>query len=151
MDNNKIKCLAALQTIKLNCTPEQQELLKDEFRILEDYIYENDGGNVQMSKQKYKKKNNSSQDYAYLDDLSQEAKDFVIYLLDKGEKNLYHSAMAVIDNMMKKEVPSKEDVKAHYLELTKKKKHVDGKLELAEEVFELCWERYKDKHKEKFK
>ena len=131
----------------LNCTAEQKEYLKDEFQMLEDFIYETMSESTCVSKQQYKKKDGKNRDYAYLDGLSQEARN----LVEQGEVNLYHSAMAVIDNMTKKKIQPKEDIKEHYLGLSKKKKHVEGKMDLVEEIFELCWERYKSKHKEKFR
>lgn len=75
--------------------------------------------------------------YRYLDSLSNEAKQLVISLVEKGEPNLYHSFMSVLNQ--KKDI-TKEDVhNFYYVKNSHRRPYLDKNRNLVDEVFELCW------------
>lgn len=140
MSIRKTEVENALDAIYSRCTTEQQKLLQSEFDLLRQFI------NDKTPKKEVAPKSSGGHDYTYLDDLSQEAKNLVIVLVDKGEKNLYHSIMAVIDGQVKKNKNvSKGTVKEYYRKRFENRDHVKHSWKLVSEVFDLCWKRYQSK------
>ena len=91
MSITKTEVEKSLDAIYSRCTAEQQKSLQPEFDLIRKFIYD------KTPKKEDASKSIGGNDYEYLNGLSEEAKNLVIGLIDKGEKNLYHSIMAVID------------------------------------------------------
>ena len=70
----------------------------------------------------------------------EEAKQFVISLVEKGEPNLYHSIMAVLNN---KRGATKEEIeKFYFAKYETKRPYLIEKRKLVDEVMELCWKKF---------
>ena len=77
--------------------------------------------------------------YAYLNGISEEAKQFVISVVNKGEKNIYHSIMAILGG---KSQLSKEELKAYYFQKYRTKRpYLIENSDLVSEVINLCWDK----------
>lgn len=126
----------ALDVIYSRCTLEQQKLLQPEFNLIRQFI--ND-----RTTRKEVSKSIRGNDYGYLNNLSEEAKNLVIVLVDKGEKNLYHSIMAVIDSQKhKNKNVSLKTIKQYYKKRFEKREYIQKSWPLIDEIFNLCWKRY---------
>lgn len=96
MDNYKNgKEWNALNNIWKSISQKQKEQNMDNFKIVSDFIKLHYA--VDRSVSRSNKDDSLIDDYRYLDEVSLETKQLVIDLVKKGEKNLYHSIMAIID------------------------------------------------------
>lgn len=121
----------ALDTIWRACTPRQKETLHEEFKHLSGFI------------RHHVKEQTKSDDYGYLNALSAEAKNFVIELINSGEKNLYHSFMSVINTPSRASF-SKEQIRDNYFEMyADKRPYLKQHENYVLEVLDLCWRRAK--------
>lgn len=80
-----------------------------------------------------------TEEYHYLDFVSNKSKEFVINLVKQGEPNLYHSVMAVINN--KQNISKAELNKLYFRKYEKKRPYLLENRELVEEVLKFCWEK----------
>ena len=77
-------------------------------------------------------------DYRYLDDLSAEAKQLVIDLVNEGDKNLYHSIMAVI-YLKRGQIASINQLWKYYSKrFGKTRSYIYEYEEEIREIMELC-------------
>lgn len=84
----------ALNAIWRSISKEQREANYDNFKIVTEFIkasYLNKNSLVEE-----KSEETCVDDYRYLDKVSESAKNLVIDLVNKGEKNIYHSIMSII-------------------------------------------------------
>lgn len=116
----------ALNTIWKSCTPEQQTQLKKKFQLLTKCIRHTC----------YVPKG----EYAYLNGISEEARQFVISVIDHGEINIYHSVMAIMDN--KPKLNREELIEYYFKKYETKRPYLVENKPLVEEVIDLCWLRY---------
>ena len=83
---------------------------------------------------------NTGEYFGYLDCVSQEAKEFVINRVHNGNKNVYHSIMAVLNNRIRhKTVEPLEEEYAFYLKKAKKHDFTETELPYVREIFEYCY------------
>lgn len=85
----------ALSDIWKSMSSDQRKENFENFKILSDFIKLNCAIEHAISHKDDEK--SLEENYGYLNKLSAEAKQLVIDLVKKGEKNLYHSIMAIID------------------------------------------------------
>lgn len=124
----------ALNNIWKACLPEQKAELRADFELVSGFINKKIGAGYHPE---------NEDEYAYLR-VSDEAKQFVINLIERGEPNLYHSLMAVLANMRGIE---KEEFKEFYFNKHgNKKPYLLADQKLVEEVMDLCWDNYQRKH-----
>lgn len=131
----------ALNRLWKACSSEQQESCSEEFKILAEFI---------RTKLYVKRERNANRqgkiekcsflsEARYLAPLSNAARQFIIDLVEKGEKNIYHSVMAVID---KHPNFTKEEVVRYYFDKNDKRRpFLAENKELVREIINLCWER----------
>lgn len=125
----------ALNSIWSSCSTEQRMALRSEFETVAKFI---------RRKTRVIKPYKPKDDFSYLDALSDEAKQFVISIVNNGEKNIYHSLMAIINN-----VPgsTKEEVLDYYFaKYSKKRPYLVENRSLVCEIFDLCWNRMHDRY-----
>lgn len=120
----------ALNRIWKACSSDQRKALYNDFEIVSNFI---------ISKLNRSPSTNCEDQFRYLDELSPDAKFFVIRLLDNGEPNLYHSIMAVINN--NRTLSFNELVTIYFDKFSLKRPYVKDNRILVEEVIELCWRR----------
>ena len=86
-------------------------------------------------------------DYSYLSGLSKEAQEIIIAKIERGEVNLYHSIMAVLEGRRNREcLQDCEKEKKHYRKYSKRKTDIsDIKEPLFDEIFEYIYSRYTSK------
>ena len=119
----------ALNEIWRNCSKEQQTELYSQFEIVAQFIKENTLKTCSTAKDEYK----------YLSEVSQATKEFIISIVDRGEKNIYHSCMAVINNHP---TSTKEELITYYLNTySPKRPYLLEHEQCLREVFDLCWTR----------
>ena len=127
----KTKEWNALNAIWKACTTEQKTQLKSDFKVVAKFIREKHSLNTQSS---------VDHNYAYLNGISEEAKHFVISVVDKGEKNIYHSIMAILST---KSQLRKEELKAYYFQKYRTKRpYLIENSGLVTEVINLCWDKF---------
>lgn len=121
----------ALNRIWKCCTVEQRNEMRNDFEVVSKFIKQKVGSNFHSE---------SDDEFRYLSPLSEEAKQFVISLVEKGEPNLYHSVMAVLNN---KRGATKEEIEKFYFEKYETKRpYLIEKRKLVDEVMELCWKKF---------
>lgn len=83
--------------------------------------------------------------YGYLRGLSSGAQGLIISFVNQGEPNLYHSAMAVIQNFRPK---SLEEIQTRYYSgrHIQAKPYIVERKHLVDEIIAFCFERYRKKH-----
>ena len=127
---------AALNSIYIRCDSHLQKTLQPEFQLLEKFIK---GEQVVLP-------NNpagSNDNFKYLNGISVEAKNLVISLVNNGDKNLYHSIMAIINYQMHKNPKlSLNQGKKYYKNKYSYRQYIVTEWNMVDEVFNLCWERY---------
>ena len=135
----------ALNKLWKACSSEQQENCSEEFKILAEFIRTK----LYVKKDENRKKQSKNKDTSYLTaarylaPLSNDARQFIIDLLDKGEKNIYHSVMAVLD---KHPDLTKEEVTRYYFDKYEKRRPFLAENKgLVCEIINLCWERQRRK------
>ena len=117
----------ALNRIWKSCTAEQRDVMRNEFELVGKFIGQKVG---------LKFHSESDDEFRYLNSISDEAKQFVISLVEQGEPNLYHSIMSVLSN---KRNATKEEIKDFYfMKYGIKRPYLYIKRELVDEVIELC-------------
>lgn len=120
----------ALNSIWKSCSKEQQELLMKDFKVLGEFI----------RKRTYIKQKDKSNDvYPYLNALSKEAKDFIITIVDKGDKNIYHSVMAVLGSKL--HWNKEKIIEFYFKKYGRKRPYIIENEPLVREIIDLCWER----------
>lgn len=120
----------ALNQIWKSCSSTQQVQLCKEFELLTKFI---------RSHTPISAEPRGKDGYAYLSRLSPEARQFVISIAERGEKNIYHSVMAIIDN---KPQFSQQELKDYYLQkYGEKRPYLLENESYVSEVIELCWNR----------
>ena len=124
----------ALNRIWKCCTIEQRNILRNDFEMVSKFISQKVGLDY------YREKDD---EFCYLNALSDEAKQFVITLVERGEPNLYHSIMAVLNN--KKDATKQEIEKVYFEKFECKRPYLIEKRNFVDEVIELCWKRYHHK------
>ena len=130
----------ALDAIYIRCNPEQQRILQPEFQMLQLFIKR------RLNNQDSQNYEISHEDFGYLNGLSDEAKDLVISLVERGDKNLYHSIMAIVNSQVKKKRNIKANqVKQYYKDKYAYRQYVLEYWDLVSEVFDLCWSKYHKK------
>ena len=122
----------ALDTIWRSCTPYQKEFLRKEFKLLSCFIRE------------HARLQSEADDYGYLNALSPEARSFVIDLVKSGEKNLYHSFMAIINNPKRANYTKEEIRSLYYKKYSNKRPYLKTHEDYVLEVLDLCWSRTKN-------
>lgn len=134
--NTGERAMQALDVIYSTCTPEQRQQLDSEFMTVRQFVHMHTLRNVKMPPA-------TTQSYDYLRDLSDEARGLVTTLVNRGEKNLYHSIMSVIDNY-KKRVPAaqQQDVLEYYHQRFANREYVQDDWDIVCEIFDLCWKRH---------
>lgn len=120
----------ALNRIWKSCSSDQRKELYNDFEIVSNFIINKLDRSPSM---------NCEDQFRYLDELSPDAKRFVIHLLDNGEPNLYHSIMSVIHN--NRSLSLTELVMIYFEKFSIKRPYVKDNRILVEEVIELCWRR----------
>lgn len=121
----------ALNKIWKSCTQEQKNALHNEFKLVSSFVSEKVG---------LKFIGGCDDSFRYLNPLSDEAKQFVISLVAKGEPDLYHSIMAVLNN---KRGATKEEIKEFYYKKYEfKRPYLKENCQLVDEVMELCWTKF---------
>ena len=121
----------ALSRIWKSCTVEQRDALRNDFELVSKFV---------SQKVSLKFYSEFDDEFRYLNSLSDAAKQFVISLVEKGEPNLYHSIMAVLNN---KRSSTKEEIKNfYYAKYETKRPYLIEERKLVEEVMELCWNRF---------
>ena len=127
----------ALNSIWKSCSKEQQELLMKDFKVLGEFIRKH----THIDKKCLNKNQNNivKDDYRYLNDLSKEAKDFVIAIINNGDKNIYHSVMAVINN--KRNSDKNDIIEFYFKKYRNKRPYIIENEPLVREIIDLCWER----------
>lgn len=126
----------ALNAIWKSCSPEQRSMLKSDFEIVAKFI----------KKHHYHKCSVSANDYyEYLNGISDEAKQFVISAVNEGEKNIYHSVMAILSN--KPNLSEKELEEYYFNKYGSKRLYLLENTSLVCEVISLCWHRFHSKRK----
>ena len=124
----------SLNAIWKSCSPEQRFMLKSDFEIVAKFI----------KKHTYHKCSDSANDdYAYLNSISDEAKQFVISVVDEGEKNIYHSVMAILNN--KSNLSEKELKEYYFNKYGSKRPYLLENTSLVCEVISLCWHNFHSK------
>lgn len=124
----------SLNSIWKSCSKEQQELLRKDFEVLGKLIRK------KLSADKIyleHNQNSSHDDYRYLNDLSKEAKDFVISVVNDGEKNIYHSVMAVINN--KYSCTKNDIIEFYFKKYGTKRPYIAENRSLVCEIINFCW------------
>lgn len=124
----------AINRIWKSCSPEQKAQLNEEFKMLVEFIRLH-----RQPKLKSWKKDN----YAYLSKISPEAKQFVISMVEQGEKNIYHSLMAIIDN--KPELSCEELREYYFQKYGERRPYLLENKDYVSEVIELCWNKFHDR------
>lgn len=124
----------SLNSIWKSCSKEQKELLRKDFEVLAKLIRK------QLPNDKIylgHNQNSNYDDYRYLNDLSKEAKDFIISVVNKGEKNIYHSIMAVINNKYR---CTKDDIIEFYCKkYGTERPYIAENRALVCEIINFCW------------
>lgn len=121
----------ALNRIWKSCTAEQRNEMRNDFELVSKFISQKVGS---------KFRSESDDEFGYLNSISDEAKQFVISLVEQGEPNLYHSIMAVLNN---KRGATKEEIeKFYFAKYEMKRPYLYDKRELVDEVMELCWKKF---------
>ena len=127
----------ALNNIWKSCLPEQKAELRADFEIVSSFINKKMGTSYHPD---------TDDEYAYLR-VSDEAKQFVISLIERGEPNLYHSLMAVLANM--RGIDKEEFKKFYFSKYGNKKPYIIADHKLVEEVMDLCWDNFQKNGKKK--
>lgn len=122
----------ALNRIWKCCTVQQRKDVGKDFEVVSKFIKKEIVANYKYD-----------DDFDYLSALSEEAKQFVISLVEKGEPNLYHSIMAVLN--YKRDLTKEEFRKFYYAQYETKRPYLFENRKLIDEVIELCWKKF---HKE---
>ena len=81
----------ALNAIWLSMSKAQREANYDNFKIVTEFIKASYLNKNSLAEEKSEE--TCVDDYRYLDKVSESAKNLVIDLVNKGEKNIYHSIM----------------------------------------------------------
>lgn len=124
----------ALNNIWKNMSKKQQDENLDNFKIVSDLI---------KLHRTIEQSTDARDDYQYLDELSPETKQLVIDLVNSGEKNLYHSIMAMI-GVKGGEFESTEQLWDYYSKrLGKTRPYICEFEPQVRELIELCWGRMK--------
>ena len=84
----------ALNAIWLSMSKAQREANYDNFKIVTEFIKASYLNKNSLAEEKSEE--TCVDDYRYLDKVSESAKNLVIDLVNKGEKNIYHSIMSII-------------------------------------------------------
>lgn len=134
----------ALNRIWKSCSLEQKMEIKTDFEVLAKYIRAN--YDQKMSKPKRHESGSDVRDeYAYLNDVSPEAKQFVKDMVQQGEKNIYHSIMAVLQNRPQMNL---EDFTHYYFDRNKlKRPYLMENQALVTELITYCWKKFHDNTK----
>lgn len=113
------------------CNVEQRKAMRSDFEVVSRFISQKVGANYHSE---------SDDEFRYLNSLSEEAKQFVISLVEAGEPNLYHSIMAVLNN--KKGATKEEIEKFYFAKYETKRPYLIEKRKLVDEVIDLCWKKF---------
>lgn len=125
----------ALNQIWKSCSSEQRAQLGREFELLTKFIRSHTPINAEPR---------GKDGYSYLSRLSPEARRLVISIAERGEKNIYHSVMAVIDS---KPQLSLQELKDYYFKkYGQKRPYLLENESYVFEVIELCWNKFHDQH-----
>ena len=119
----------ALNTIWKTCTPCQKEMLQGEFKRLSDFV------------RKHVRVRPESDDYSYLNALSPGARSFVVDLVELGEKNLYHSIMAILNNPRRAQCTKEEIRNIYFKKYGDKRPYLKNNESYVLEILDLCWSR----------
>lgn len=120
----------SLNSIWISCSAEQRAVLRSDFKVVAEFIKEN----VCITG-----KSAPKDGYGYLNALSTEAKQFVILKVNSGERNIYHSIMAVLDG---KPELSKSEVESYYFKrFSRSRPYLEENRDLVCEILDLCWDR----------
>ena len=84
----------ALNEIWKSMSQEDKEKNKDNFKIVAEYLKNSD---LYLAVQS-SLENKATDAYSYLNELSPKSKNFVIGVVNAGDKNIYHSIMAIIES-----------------------------------------------------
>lgn len=128
----------ALNRIWELCTAEQRDAMLDDFELLRSIIRHKVGLNFRAD---------NDDEFRYLNSISDEAKQFVISLVENGEPNIYHSIMAVLNN--KKNITMEEIKNFYFAKYGMKRPYLCEKRELVNEVIELCYRNFYFKNRNK--
>ena len=125
----------ALNNIWKSCSLEQRTKIRADFELLANYIRSN-----YQSKSNWNHNRTGAQDnYAYLNYVSPEVKQFVIDMIEQGEKNIYHSIMAVLSC---KPNLNLDDFTNYYFEKNKvKRPYLMENQTLVNELIAYCWKK----------
>ena len=124
----------ALNAIWKSCSIEQRVTLKSNFETLTQFI---------RSHVYQKRSVLDNVEAAYLNDLSNEARDFVISVINNGERNIYHSIMAILNN---KPGMSEEALQKYYFKkYGEKRPYLLENASIVCEVISVCWHKFNNK------
>ena len=131
----------ALNNIWKSCSQEQRTKIKTDFEVLANYIRANHTPKVAPAKSDWHEREKTGQDeYAYLNHVSPEAKQFVKDMIQQGEKNIYHSIMAVLQT---KPQLNLADFTDYYFDKNRAKRPylIENKA-LVSELIAYCWRKF---------
>ena len=136
----------ALNSIWKSCSQEQRQKIKADFEMLANYIRANHKPKTEPAKPDWHKSSETVRDeYAYLNHVSPEAKQFVQDMIQQGEKNIYHSIMAVLQNRPQMNL---EDFTDYYFDRNKlKRPYLMENQALVTELITYCWKKFHDNTK----
>ena len=130
----------ALNEIWKSLSKEQREGNYDAFKTLSEYVKFN-----YVVKKAEDERVDHQDNYKYLNNVSAKAKQLVIDLVDKGEKNLYHSMMAIID-AKKNEITSVEQLWNYYSKrFGGARSYIYTYENEIKEIMQLCLDKYNKK------
>lgn len=116
------------------CSQEQRAMLSDDFEVVASFI----------RKHTYIRSDDADE-YRYLNGISSEAKQFVISLVDKGERNIYHSIMSVLMNKPNMTLEALEEY--YFDKFGERRPYLSENAPLVREVIALCWKKKNYKRK----
>ena len=126
----------ALNNIWKSMSKEQKDENFDKFKVVSDLIkshYSMENSLIAKVEEK-----GLEDDYRYLDELSFESKQLVIALVNKGEKNLYHSIMATIESNRGKFNSVEQFWEYYSKRFGKSRPHIYSFEPQIKEIIELC-------------
>lgn len=136
----------ALNSIWKSCSQEQRQKIKADFEMLANYIRANHKPKTEPAKPDWHKSSETVRDeYAYLNHVSPEAKQFVQDMIQQGEKNIYHSIMAVLQTRPQLNLADFTD---YYFEKNRAKRpYLAENQTLVSELIAYCWMKFHDSAK----
>lgn len=131
----------ALNHIWKSCSQEQRTKIKADFEVLANYIRANHKSKTEPTKPYWHNRRQTVPDaYAYLNYVSPEAKQFVQNMIQQGEKNIYHSIMAVLQTRPQLNLADFSD---YYFNKNKfKRPYLIENQTLVNELIAYCWRKF---------